>query len=510
MGILKKNVFIVSARRSGTHLVSDLIINNFGFQRIGAHIDYDFLTHENVNEYIETMKSGGKLAWSHFHNFKTFFDRELSSDIISDLKEIFYGSKIILVYRDPRDIITSDYYRERNQKVFSDFKDYYYHNDKKDYTTIVNNPDDNRELFEIIKEYYRNWFSVCFAKELLGLDIEIISFEKVITDYENVVTRLSEFLETDVPHEIKDVRLTSLDDEKPDIEYSHHDFRAGRIGDWKQTFGEEWGEKLNKEYQDDINYHMIAYYQNPVLHENHVPERNYFQIERENWKAIEDIVDTELIEYRNEFQDFESSHDVNDIIENRYRHQTNHEVRFYHKVFYINKFVLKFMYPCKAALDKRTFDYVIPIASKQNLLTTLKTHEMLYDLNIAPKLHYAGIYKNIFVAIQEKLDDQHMIYQHPLTRLEYWWEWMIDTKLFPVVLEIYSNTLKHNILLKDISPHNFHFRNGVMKYVDLDGIRCFDSQHEMLSSKDYLETIDFLQKNNRIWEKKFGEKIAII
>ena len=43
----KKNVIVVSARRSGTHLLVDLIVNNFGYESINYnYIDYYEYTDE--------------------------------------------------------------------------------------------------------------------------------------------------------------------------------------------------------------------------------------------------------------------------------------------------------------------------------------------------------------------------------------------------------------------------------------------------------------------------------
>ena len=43
-------------------------------------------------------------------------------------------------------------------------------------------------------QYYRNWIGVFTAKELLDLDMEIVSYEDIIIDYNSVVGKLSKFL----------------------------------------------------------------------------------------------------------------------------------------------------------------------------------------------------------------------------------------------------------------------------------------------------------------------------
>ena len=39
-----------------------------------------------------------------------------------------------------------------------------------------------------------------------------------------------------------------------------------------------------------------------------------------------------------------------------------------HKVFFYDKFVLKFIYPCKVYLDKQTFNTISPVESKKNVI----------------------------------------------------------------------------------------------------------------------------------------------
>ena len=79
-----------------------------------------------------------------------------------------------------------------------------------------------------------------------------------------------------------------------------------------------------------------------------------------------------------------------ELIENRYKDsiQKSTDFRYYHKVFYYDKYVLKFHYPCKASLDKKTFDSTIPTASKEQLLTILKTNDFLYENGINCVLFY--------------------------------------------------------------------------------------------------------------------------
>ena len=47
----KKNIIVVSARRSGTHLITDLIVNNFGYESIDQnYMDFTEFTWPELNE----------------------------------------------------------------------------------------------------------------------------------------------------------------------------------------------------------------------------------------------------------------------------------------------------------------------------------------------------------------------------------------------------------------------------------------------------------------------------
>ena len=96
----KKNVIIVSARRSGTHLLTDLIVNNFGYESINYnYIDYYKFTDE-MPTFESLMNEGGKVTWTHAHDFKDYLKYKHSEENNNELDKFFSESKIILVYRD--------------------------------------------------------------------------------------------------------------------------------------------------------------------------------------------------------------------------------------------------------------------------------------------------------------------------------------------------------------------------------------------------------------------------
>ena len=210
---LKKNVIVVSARRSGTHLLTDLIVNNFGYESINYnYIDYTKFTGKpkyptsELDTLESHMNDGNKITWTHSHDFKDYLKYNHSEEDNNKLNRFFSESKIILVYRDIRDIINSIYNRPRYKNKYKSFSDFYDNFDFDGYE-LTDQKYDN--ISDLLIQYYKNWFSVYMAKELLGLDIEIVSFEDVMVDYDTTLEKIGLFLEQ-TPSGI-DVRLPNKD-----------------------------------------------------------------------------------------------------------------------------------------------------------------------------------------------------------------------------------------------------------------------------------------------------------
>jgi hypothetical protein len=473
-----KNVFIISARRSGTHLLTDLIVNNFGYDRIDNHKDFDFLSRGNVEDFIREMSKGNRLAWSHAHDFDNMFDKNLDPEQIEKLREIFHQSKILYVYRDIRDVITSYYHRSFNFNAFDSFEDFYHNNNMRDYVSMnnYNGTDDN--LVDVLIDQHKNWFSVYLARELIGLDIEVVSFKEIIEDYKKSVIRIGDFLGR-AYHlcycGMKDVRLKSPDDKNPDIIYTANDFRKGCVGDWINTFGNKWGNEIGEKYDDLIGYHVQQHIHMRKLHKHHDPEKKYFQIDSRDWRELERSIDNELNKLGGKFE--EASINCEYYIENRYEmcDRMLNDVRYKHKVFFIDNYVIKFLFPCKAALDRKTFNYVIPIASKKNLLTILKTNKRLQTLNVVPRLYYAAIHNGVLVVIQEKINEKDFIYKKYDIGSKINWNWIVEYDIFPDILNMFKTIIENNIIISDIiSPHNLAYINNKLICVDLDGISHYD------------------------------------
>jgi Sulfotransferase domain len=502
-----KNIFIISPRRSGTHLTIDLIVNNFNFEKLNdKEIFYDNLTNNNANSFIEKLSEKTKLVWSHYHDFNTFFSLKLKPKYIDKLKKLFHDSYIIYVYRDIRDTITSHYYRllKNDESTFNEYWNY----GKYDvYTDLVNNTNDDRKLDDILIENHKNWFSVYLAKELLGLDMEIISYEEIINDYHNSVKKIGKFLNKEI-NEIKDVRLKSLTDVKPDLNYSYNDFRKGGIGDWKDTFGLEWGAEIKEKYNNEVGVYVNKYIKDNDYLNNHDPVKQYFQKDSEDWEKLELEYDLELKKYENVFPDpfIEHGLTLDEFIENRYElcERKTDDVRYAHKVFFYKNLVLKFLYPCKADLDADTFNHITSAASKRNLLHIIKTYKLLSENKITPELYYADIYGKILFVVQERVPDKKIL--KDLVYLDKNWKWLVDSKIYPKILKKFFIAINNGIVMNDYIYHlsNNALINGEIVHLDLDGIFYFDSVDEMKKSDIYLKTLKLFKELDMLWIDKYG------
>ena len=490
---LKKNVIVVSARRSGTHLLHDLIVNNFGYESTNYnYIDYYKFTDE-MEGFESSMNEGGKITWTHSHDYKDYHKYNHSIDNQNKLDRFFSESKIILVYRDVRDIITSCYHRPRYKSKYKTF-DNFYKNFDFDGCELIDQKYDN--MFELLLQYYKNWFSVYMAKELLDIDMEVISFEEIIKDYDFSVSKIGKFLEQ-TPTGV-DVRLPNKNNEN--IIYTTNDFRNGKINDWLSTMEQQFGTELGERFYHDLGAGLDCFLNDIKIHKYHNPQRNKF------YKPIplnvEKDLTSELEQYKNKFRFFGERGAI-ELIENRYKDsiQKSTDFRYYHKVFYYDKYVLKFHYPCKASLDKKTFDSTIPTASKEQLLTILKTNDFLYENGIVPKLYHAGIYKGILYVIQERYSEESIIYNkynfHP--KWDNFFQWAVDLGLDRQLKEYFFKALENNILLTDLINvyNNAIDKNGNIKYFDLDGIKYFETKEEMINSEDYKNTMGIINEVNR-------------
>tara|TARA_E500000318_G_scaffold87125_1_gene84000 strand:+ start:3458 stop:4924 length:1467 start_codon:yes stop_codon:yes gene_type:complete len=479
--VRKRNIIIVSARRSGTHLLVDLITNNFDYESLNYnYLDYLKFTDE-MPKLESAFNKGGIVTWTHSHNYKDYHKLKHSKRDEKKLDKFFKESKILLVYRDIRDIINSCFHRPRYKKKYDSFLDFYKNFNYDGYELIDQNYEN---IFELLLQYYKNWFSVYMSKELLDLDMEVISFENIINNYEKSVNKISSFLEIPMK-KLVDVRLPN---ENKSLKFTTNDFRAGKVGDWINTFPFKLGKELGERYNRDLGAGVNCFLDDIKIHKYHSPLRSKFQ-NKFNWKKEEIKIDIPF--YKPEID-----------IERRYNEaeKTSSDFRYYHKVFYYKKYVLKFHYPCKASLSKSTFNHAVPIASKQQLLTIIKTNKFLYENGIVPKLYYANIYKGVLFVVQEKLPEENILY-NKYNFFPEWgdFKWVHDLGISSTLKEYFYIALEKNILLTDlINISNCAYdEKGNLKYFDLDGIKYFDTNEKMIQSEDYKNSTGIIKEIER-------------
>ena len=318
----KKNVIVVSARRSGTHLLTDLVVNNFGYESINYnYLDYTEFTDEMelfesaMNEgsysYKQPYINHPKVTWTHAHHFKDYLKYSHSKEDNAELDRYFSESKIIFIYRDIRDIINSCYNRPRYKNKYKDFTDFYNNFDFDGYELI---DQEYSNITDLLIGYYKNWFSVYMSRELLGLDMEIISYEEIINSYDSSVNKIAGFLEQTV-HTPIDVRLENINKLNSNIKYSTNDFRSGKVGEWVDTLGLKLGEEIIYKYNLDLGNSLSGFLNDTKIHKYHVTVRDSFQIKSKDWEALEDEIDEELKQYDSRYKLDKS---CQSIIENRY------------------------------------------------------------------------------------------------------------------------------------------------------------------------------------------------
>lgn len=479
------NIIIVSHRRSGTHLLIDLIVNNFSFDYIEKnYIDFSSFhseSHDDMIVFENLMKEGNKITFTHSHNFQDYLKYNHRNEDNQKLNNFFKNSKIIFLTRDLRDTVSSIYNRPKNSK-YKNFDDFFKNYDYDD-CELIDQKYEN--ISDCIIQYYRNWISVLTAKEILDLDMDVVSYEDIIIDYESVVKNISKFINQDVS-KIKDVRKRK----NKKLKYTSNNFHKGTIGNWKTTIDAKRAYNMLIEYTDNVVNNIDCFYHDVKLHKYHTPEKEKFNLKKDWIKEDLKITKKLNLPRANCPIDIEKRYE-----ECNYRHG---DPRYMHKVFFYDKFVLKFIYPCKVYLDKQTFNTISPVESKKMLYNIYETDKILHNAKIIPKLYYAGRYKGVVFVVQELVDEMVTGYYNFYPKLGCWdWVLKIDG-LLDKINETFQKACNENIVLSDlINPYNITYKDNKLTYVDLDGIIHFKNQEKMLLSEEYQNTSKILEILNK-------------
>jgi Sulfotransferase domain len=487
---ISSNIFIVSCRRSGTHLLTDLIINNFNYNRINDKLDIDdHIPKKESDKLLETLNNGNNLIWTHSHSYEGLMNR-----FKDEFKDIFHNSKIIFIYRDVKDIITSYYHRPWQSKSIEELLK---STQEDNYTTKVHNYNDNQNLEDTLIEYQENWFSVLFSKKLIGLDIISISYEEIINEYDISISKISKFLKKDL-NKIKDVRLKSLSEQKEDIIYSHNDFRKGCIGDYKELLSDEDIERIDKKYTIKVDSYLKKYFKNKdaFTKTHNYDIRNDFKKSSRDWEKL----NSELSNIDSLIDEFnkDSNFNIKVLIDNRHMiFEQKEGLKYNQTIFLDDKYVLKFLLPIKIDIDIEDRDYLYPILSKEKISHFLKSYPTLKDF--IPKVHHIGIHNDVFYMIQDRIDDEYLLkdFRSP----EKNWKFLYDSGLYKQLITYFNTGLENNICIYDLTYNleNLAVMDNKLLYLDGDGYFYFDEDfdiHENISYKITMEHINNILKIN--------------
>lgn len=199
------NILVSGHRRSGTHLLEDIIVNNFNYKRATVDIDcLKKLNKRDIDTFYKESEQHNIVFWTHSNNIQEIIninDVEFKKYVISKVLDM----KIIVILRDGRDVMLS-------------------------YSIMKKVP----SILGFMKYSLQNWIdNVTYWK-----NYDYIKYEDIIKNYDGTIKKISEYINKKPSH-LKDVRITSISDQKNDIKYSHREFRKGIIGDYKNYFNQQ-------------------------------------------------------------------------------------------------------------------------------------------------------------------------------------------------------------------------------------------------------------------------------
>jgi len=248
---MKNAIIIASHRRSGTHLTIDSILNNFDIpinpvkqyitlDHFSSHINNKYLS----EDYFEMSKYDTCIFKTHAHgNVSDFFHCE---PVLKDhFLNLFETAKIMYVYRDGRDVMTSLYYYQkqfdksfRNTK-FSNFLRMENNYDSATYHRILDRP--SYWAFHIL-----SWIQ--------KPNILLVRYEDLHEEYIKTLQKIAIHLDIPLKPSITDIRLKAKNstetlflklkqriqsDITKKINYSSVYFRKGQRGEWSTLFNDD-------------------------------------------------------------------------------------------------------------------------------------------------------------------------------------------------------------------------------------------------------------------------------
>lgn len=245
-----KYIIIASHRRSGTHWLIDSIFNNIEGVNHG-YFNLDNLRPGNpesiyIEEFRKMIRNKDQLILKTHTpgNFEIF---ESYNDRISFIKEeILPKSKIIYIYRDGRDVMTSLYFYMLKSKKIG----------KISFNNFLETFNDFDEIFlsQNRIEFYKNHLEGWVFKE----NIHTINYESLHFSYIDSLKNLSDYLGLPLKKKIGNIKLLEYNRIQRAIRRLIPGVfkttailpRAGKVGDWKNHF-ENKSKKIYKKYSGE-------------------------------------------------------------------------------------------------------------------------------------------------------------------------------------------------------------------------------------------------------------------
>ncbi|MHA1230810.1 MAG: sulfotransferase domain-containing protein [Candidatus Helarchaeota archaeon] len=182
---MNEHVIVISHRRSGTHLLIDLIINNFPKYNEYINLDRLIPCHEKyitLKEFKSIINKKPFVIKTHTHsNTKSFFQDCNNCD--SFINTLFNKSKLIYVYRDGRDVLTSLYFFFNKLPKDLSFSNFIRMDNEFEHNTY--NGKMNR--IEYWLYHLEGWFSS-------SRDILFITYNEIMNNYEEVINRIEKHI----------------------------------------------------------------------------------------------------------------------------------------------------------------------------------------------------------------------------------------------------------------------------------------------------------------------------
>jgi hypothetical protein len=248
----KPNIFVISHRRSGTHLTIDSVTNNFM-----AYGTYPYVTLDYVNKHVKNpihysdveheLEEHPRIIKTHFlSNFNQYVRDE---QIKKKLDALFAGSKKIYVYRNGKDTLVSlyEYMKSFRPEIkgmnFSEFIKM-----RNDY-----DPEPDVDRVEFWKYHIQSWMNSNYQDQIFFL-----KFEDLVNDYKTTMQKISEFIECPMNTTVKDIRLRNKNNRKwlvrvadklvnqlKGIQRSSVYLRKGKVGDSASYFDTDTEQYFN-------------------------------------------------------------------------------------------------------------------------------------------------------------------------------------------------------------------------------------------------------------------------